>query len=122
MSRNNPLSLTIEQIERYLDVQADAAGDLRSHRTGMQFALFAIVAAVKLSPDFNIDMLRQFAQTALDSPPEGFEGDAVFSEPLTLLLALTKPDDEADSVLGGALADVRMSDADRDPGSDAGLV
>lgn len=93
---NQSLSVAIQQIERYLEDQAGAERALQSHRSGVQFALFAVIAAMKLSPEFNVDMLRQFAQTALDNPPQGFERDMVFREPLTLLLALTEPEAVAD--------------------------
>lgn len=95
MSSTESLSAAISQLEQHLSQQRLAADDLQSHRTGMQFALFAVVAAIKLTPDFNIDMLRQVATMAIDHPPAGFEDNAVFQEPLSLLLELVDSSEAA---------------------------
>jgi len=93
MSRNESLSAALDRIQAYIAENGDATGDLNSHRVGVQFALFAIVSAIKLSPEFNMPMLRQFAQAALENPPPEFAGNAVFREPLALLLDVTAPDE-----------------------------
>jgi hypothetical protein len=94
MSRNESLSAALDRIQAYIAENADATGALNSHRVGVQFALFAIVSAIKLSPEFNMPMLRQFAQAALENPPPEFAGDAVFREPLALLLDVTTPEEK----------------------------
>ncbi len=88
MSRTQSLSAAIAQLEQHLAQQQAAADDLQSHRAGVQFAFFAMVAAIKLTPGFNVDMLRQVATMTIAHPPAGFEGDVVFQEPLSLLLEL----------------------------------
>jgi hypothetical protein len=98
MSRNESLSAALDRIQAYIAENVDATGDLNSHRVGVQFALFAIVSAIKLSPEFNMPMLRQFAQAALENPPPEFAGNAVFREPLALLLDVTAPDENDGSV------------------------
>jgi len=92
MSRNESLSTALDRIQAYIAENGDATGDLNSHRVGVQFALFAIVSAIKLTPDFDMPMLREFAQAALDNPPAEFAGNAVFREPLALLLDVTAED------------------------------
>ena len=92
MSRNEPLLAALDRIQAYIAENGNATGDLNSHRVGVQFALFAIVSAIKLTPNFDMPMLRQFAQAALDNPPPDFANNAVFREPLTLLLDVTSDD------------------------------
>ena len=90
---DDSLSVSLDRIQSYLSENSDATDDLQSHRLGVQFALFAIVSAIKLTPDFNMPMLRQFAQAALDNPPANFAENAIFREPLSLLLAVTSTDE-----------------------------
>lgn len=98
---HDPLIRALERIEQHIthDKAEGAAlsAALQSHRAGMQFAFFAIVSAMKLSPGFDVSMLRQFVQTALDHPPPEFAGNATFQEPLTLLMALTTDSPEKPS-------------------------
>ncbi|MCY0386531.1 hypothetical protein OVY01_04620 [Robbsia sp. Bb-Pol-6] len=90
-STNDPFFNALHDIERYVETDAKALDELQSYRSGVQFALFAIVASIKLSPGFDTGVLRQFIQTAIDNPPAEFARDPVFQEPLSLLLDLTGP-------------------------------
>lgn len=96
-STNDPFLAALQDIERYVEADVKAKNELQSYRSGVQFALFAIVASIKLSPGFDTGVLRQFIRTALDQPPAEFAHDAVFQEPLSLLLDLTADESVAAS-------------------------